>query len=204
MRLFFGATLPERTKMEIVRAQEILGPLIPSARFEGIDKLHITLLFVGDFPENEAPRLFESAEEELKKHPAKSPSTEIVGVDFFPNERVRRGVWLACEDDGSLAAFADALKVAARRFGVVPEARIFKSHITIARFRETIDRQRETSGNRGHPRGGDVQGVGDLQKLMGKGKLSFERFFPKSVALFESTLKPSGSKYRILHEYSLE
>ncbi len=199
MRIFFGATLPEATKREIVELQEMLRPLVPNARFEGTDKLHITLHFIGDFGQEQVDRLFAGAVQELRIYPAKSPSTEIVGMNYFPNENVRRGIWLDCADDGSLASFAKALMIATSQFGIVPEARAFKPHITIARLRE-----REGGGNAGSGFRGSARAVADLQKFKGQGKLSVERFFPKSVALFESTLKPSGSEYRVLYEYSLE
>ncbi|HQT92707.1 MAG TPA: RNA 2',3'-cyclic phosphodiesterase [Candidatus Kryptobacter bacterium] len=199
MRIFFGATLPEATKREIVELQEMLRPLVPNARFEGTDKLHITLHFIGDFRQEQVGHLFSGAVQELRNYPAKSPSTEIVGMNYFPNEEVRRGIWLDCADDGSLASFASALVIASAKFGIIPEARAFKPHITIARLRERGEPR--TAGS-GFP--GSARAAADLQKFKGQGKLSVERFFPKSVALFESILKPSGSEYRVLYEYSLE
>ncbi len=204
MRIFFGATLPDATKREITEIQETLRPNIPTARFEGVDKLHITLQFIGDFSERELDRLFASAVEQLGHCTHKSPATDITGISYFPDERVRRGIWLDCRDDGSLATFANALKTASWEFGIVPESRAFKPHITIARLREAVDKQRRTYGVYGRPGRAESRSTADLQKLVGESKLSVERFFPTSVALFESTLKPSGSQYRILQEYSLE
>ena len=177
----------------------MLRPLVPNARFEGRNKLHVTLHFIGDFPQEQVDQLFSAAVRELQNYPAKSPATEIVGMNYFPNEKVRRGIWLDCADDGTLATFATALVVASSEFGLVPEARAFKPHITIARLRE-----RGGPGTAGSGFPGSARAVADLQKFKGQGKLSVERFFPKSVALFESTLKPSGSEYRVLYEYSLE
>ncbi len=204
MRIFFGATLPEQTKREISDLQQILRPRLTNARFETEDKLHITLVFIGDFDGEKVDRLFSSTADELEKHSRISPSTEIIGMKFFPNEKIRRGIWLDCYDDGSLSSFADSIKTAVRKFGVEPEARAFKAHITIARIRGTDERRdthyRLRRDSPAHEPGGNA----DLQKLAGEGKLPVRRFFPSSVALFESTLKPSGSEYRILREYSLE
>jgi 2'-5' RNA ligase len=68
----------------------------------------------------------------------------------------------------------------------VPEVRHFKVHITIARLKE-----QSSSANL------------DLKKFESEGKLRIERFFPMSVALFESLLKSSGSEYKILSQISL-
>ncbi len=204
MRLFFGATLPDQTKNEIVSVQEILRPRLPNAKFEGSEKLHITLQFIGDFRQDFVDRLFASALEELRNCPDQSPATEVVAMNYFPNEKTKRGIWLDCQDDGSLAVFANALRTASAKFGIVPESRAFKPHITIARLRETFERRSVASGFRGSTRIAESRASEDLQKFVGEGKLSVERFFPRGIALFESTLKSSGSEYRILNEYLLE
>jgi 2'-5' RNA ligase len=204
MRIFFGATLPEITKDEIAELVSSLRLSLRNARFEGRDKLHITFQFIGDFSADRAGELFESASSGLAKLPPMASVTEIVGLSYFPNNRVRRGVWLECRDDGTLARVSQVIKEASSSYGIAPDAREFKPHITIARMSQPFDAR----GRRGDTRGAfDRSGPmfpEDLQKLLGGGKLSVDRFFPKSVALFESTLKPSGSEYRILYEYSLE
>ncbi len=204
MRIFFGATIPEIIKDEITEMTNSLRQSLRSARFEGKDKLHITLQFIGDFPADRARELFDSAAAGLVELPARAALTEITGIDYFPNDRVRRGIWLECRDDGSLARLAESIKKTSSVYGVVPETRDFKSHITIARMPQHAGgKERGGVTRSGIGRGGPAFPE-DLQKLTGGGKLSVERFFPKSVALFESTLKPSGSEYKILYEYSLE
>lgn len=204
MRIFFGATLPENTKEEIAELASSLLPSLRNARFEGRDKLHVTLQFIGDFPSARTRELFDSAAAQLAKLPARASITEITGINYFPNKRVRRGIWLDCRDNGMLVRFHEAIKEASITYGIVPEARGFKSHITIARISQRFDsRERRDDSRRGYDSGRSMFPE-DLQKLIGGGKLSMERFFPKSVALFESTLKPSGSEYKILYEYSLE
>lgn len=204
MRIFFGATLPDETKREIAEVQELLNDEVHDAKLEGEEKLHITLQFIGDFRQDRVEELFEAAAAELKNRKARSPLTEIVGISYFPNMKVRRGIWLDCRDDGSLAVFSDAVKSASSQYGVVPEDREFKPHITVARIHRKEVRRGSPYESRRTYREGDRQRPEDLQKFMRDGKLSVEQFFPRSVALFESTLKPSGSEYRILQEYSLE
>ncbi len=199
MRIFFGATLPEATKAEITKLQKELRSSITEARIEGKDKLHITLQFIGDFESKNIERLYSSVVGELEKSSFKSSQVEIVGMNYFPNEKVRRGIWLDCEDDGTLASIADSIKSVTKEFGIIPESRAFKSHITIARLKGG---ERQRGGGNYFSTGS----FGDLQKFAGQGKLFLERFFPKSVALFESTLNPdrSGSEYKILFEYPLQ
>ncbi len=190
MRIFFGATLPEETKMEIQEIQEEIHSSIPDIRIESADKLHITLQFIGDFAPAKIASLSSSVGEEMEKSSYKSPVTEINGMNYFPNEKIRRGIWIDCRDDGTLAAIAESIKSVTGQFGVAAETRAFKPHITIARLRGGKDERSQKN-------------YLDLQKLWGNGKLSVERFFPKSVALFESILKSSGSEYKILSDIPL-
>ncbi len=204
MRIFFGATLPEETKEQILGVQRMLRAEIPGARFEGKDKLHITLQFIGDFPPASVKPLHVSAVNRLSSVSRMSLPIAITGMNYFPGRKVRRGIWLDCVDDGTLALLSDAVKSASAEFGVVPEEGEFKAHITIARLAHHPNaRHSGEEFSRSLPDRGRTLPE-DLQKFMGGGKLSVERFYPTSVALFESTLKPSGSEYKILHEYSLE
>jgi len=191
MRIFFGATLPEETKAKIAELQASLHSLMLNARIEKRDKLHITLQFIGDFDERQVDDLYSSALREVNPSTLKSSVVSIVDLDFFPNEKVKRGIWLGCSDDGTLAAVSRRIGTAMRQHGVVPETRAFRPHITIARFGRDSRENREISRI-------------DLQKLIADGKLSAEQFFPTTVALFQSTLSSSGSEYRILHEFPLE
>ncbi len=189
MRIFFGATLPESTKTQIEKIQEELHGSSSDARIEAKNKLHITLQFIGDFDPGKVKNLFSSVVHEIERSSLKASNIEVSGVTYFPNEKVRRGIWVDCQDDGTLAAIASSIQSVTSEFGIVPEKRVFKAHITIARF--------HGEGKRGR------SDYLDLQKLWSDGKLSIERFFPRSIALFESTLKSSGSEYKILWDIPL-
>ncbi|MFZ1082925.1 MAG: RNA 2',3'-cyclic phosphodiesterase [Candidatus Kryptoniota bacterium] len=186
MRIFFGATIPENTKKQIVKIQEQLRSSIYDARFESEDKLHITLQFIGDFEPEKSSDLFSAVAGEIEKLSFKFSAVEIAGINFFPNEKIRRGIWLDCKDDGTLGEIAEAIKSVTKTFSIVPEVRQFNAHITIARLKE---RSNAT--------------YIDLKKFEREAKLQIEKFFPMSVALFESMLKSSDSEYKILSQISL-
>jgi 2'-5' RNA ligase len=196
MRLFFGATIPEKTKTQIEKIQEEIRSSFENVRIEGADKLHITLQFIGDFPEDplddrkNVETLFSGVDEEIKRRAFKSSAAEAIGMNYFPGKNLARGIWIDCRDDGTLGAIAESVKAVTAQFGVVAEGRAFVPHITVARFH---GESRRRSG----------ENYVDLQKLWSNGKLSIERFFPQSVALFESILKSSGSEYRVLSEIGL-
>jgi 2'-5' RNA ligase len=192
LRIFFGATIPEITKLQIKEVQREFRELtevqnLPDLdiRFESEDKLHITLQFIGDFESSKVQGLFSSIGAEIEKSLISFSEVEVSGLDFFPGWKTRRGVWLECKDDGTLGRISGIIKSVTKRFGVASEERPFKAHITIARMK-----------------GRDASRI-DLNRVKVRSKLKIDKFFPTSVALFESTLKTSGSEYRILSRISL-
>ena len=194
MRLFFGATLPHETKIQISKIQNEICNSINGAKIEGVDKLHITLQFIGEFDSEKVEELASSVKRDLEGRALKSPLIQATDLSYFPNKKIRRGIWIDCRDDGTLAVVADSIKSVTRELGVTPEKRLFTPHITVARI------SGERRGGRRESSFAELKPAGGLQKLWNDGKLSIEKFFPTSVALFESKLKSSGSEYRILSE----
>jgi len=190
MRIFFGATLSPDLISEIDSMQKVLKGNIPDARLERPEKLHITLHFIGEFPDGAVDELFRKASESLSSVGLVSAETTIVGMNFFPGERIKRGIWLDCVDNGTLEIFAGKLKKDSESYGVIPEERSYRPHITIARLKHYRERKEKPF---------------DLQKFSTETKLIGQRFFPQSVALFESILNPgsAGSQYRILRQLNL-
>ncbi len=191
MRLFWGATLPVPTKNQIRKAQVELSQIFANLRIEGVDKLHITLQFMGDLSSDRVDELLKSVRGTIVAGSFNWQSVENKGISFFPNEKISRGIWIDCRDGGTLAAIAESIKSVTADFGIISERREFVPHITIGRFGRNRIRQ-------------DFKNGVDLQKLWSQGKLTIGEFFPVSVALFESKLKPSGSEYKIVSEISLE
>ncbi len=140
--------------------------------------------------------LFAAVGKNLEAAKVISSPTLIRGAHYFPNPSVKRGIWLDAEDDGMLASIAHEIKKVTSKFGIVPESRPYVPHVTIARIKSHGAASGDVRlGNDRFP---------DLQKLWMKTKFSVQQFFPTSVVLFQSTLSPGGSSYRILNEFMLQ
>ncbi|HEY9166326.1 MAG TPA: RNA 2',3'-cyclic phosphodiesterase [Candidatus Kryptonia bacterium] len=191
MRIFFGATIPDQIKSKIGELQNELFAFEPGARLESKSKLHITLQFIGEFGKDGLEELFASARNDLNKSSVGFSPVRLAGMNYFPNEKMKRGIWIDCSDDGSLSKIARTIELSSAKYGVTPEQRGYKPHITLARLKEYRGRKESSI---------------DLQKFWSESKLGVERFVPRSVALFESFMNPdrSGSEYRILHEFPLQ
>jgi len=181
MRLFTGLDLPS----EVAGALDILlERLRPTARIKWSPpaNLHITIRFIGAWPEERLPNLL-SALGGLPSHPP--IPIHIRQVGFFPNPHAPRIFWAGVEAAPGLAALASETDLALQPLGLKPEGRPFNPHLTLARIKETVPLQqlRET--------------ISALPSL-DFGSFSADRFF-----LYQSQPGRVGSVYTKLAEFPL-
>ncbi|KHG66596.1 2'-5' RNA ligase [Thermus sp. 2.9] len=134
MRLFYAVFLPEDVRRALVEAQGKVS------RYKGWKEvaphqLHLTLLFLGERPEEELEDLV-ALGHRLGRRQAPFPA-RIRGTGYFPNEGTPR-VWFAKAEGEGFSLLAEALRAgvvealgeeALRAGGDKP----FKPHITLAR-----------------------------------------------------------------------
>lgn len=97
MRFFIALEIPEQSKDELEQVQKRIQELVPAFKPSFPDKLHLTIAFVGDEPEN----LRESLAEVIKH------SVEGVGpfsvtpayIDGFPHLHMARVLWIGVKGD---------------------------------------------------------------------------------------------------------
>jgi RNA 2',3'-cyclic 3'-phosphodiesterase len=181
MRLFTGFDLPPA----VVRTLEaLLDRLRPAARvkWSPLANLHVTIRFIGEWPEHRLPDL-QRALGALPKHPP--IPIHVRNLGFFPNPHSPRVLWAGVEASPDLAALASETDRVLERLDLKPEGRPFSPHLTLARIKEPVPLQklRET--------------VAALPSL-DFGSFSADRFF-----LYRSRLGPAGSVYTKLAEFPL-
>lgn len=102
MRLFTGVDLPEEVRE---RLERLLMHLRPTAhlKWSPVYNLHVTLKFIGEYPEEKLPEL----EAALHSVPPRAPvRAEVKGLGWFPNPHHPRVFWVAVHAGGELAALA--------------------------------------------------------------------------------------------------
>jgi 2'-5' RNA ligase len=177
MRVFVAIPVPEGLQREMLAWEEKYRAL-PVRWLKG-KNLHVTLVppweeRPGDVPETLAR--MRSAAGGLREPIPLSFSR----VRFGPDPRRPRLIWAEGETSPALAALSQALH---RELGITPEARAFRPHLTLARFRP----ERLAS----FP-------VRELDEPVSW------RAEARSVALMESHLLRGGAEYEILGEASRE
>ena len=180
MRLFFAIELPEDVQALLDEATTSLRAEAPELAWIDREKRHLTLKFLGDVADDALPRLAEAADCAAAKHGPLEMSVHEIGA--FPNFRRARVVWIGVEQERRLELLHHDLELACERAGFEVEGRPFRPHITLARVRDPLPADRMKAFTR------------VARSVRVRATVPVER-----ITLFESTLAPSGARYRRLH-----
>jgi RNA 2',3'-cyclic 3'-phosphodiesterase len=131
MRLFTGVDLSDEVRE---RLERLLVHLRPAAhlKWSPVYNLHITLKFIGEWPEARLPEL----EAALRTVPLRAPmNIDVRGLGWFPNAHSPRVFWVAVHSD-HLEALARDTEAALEPLGIAKENRAFTAHLTLARIKD--------------------------------------------------------------------
>ena len=144
------------------------------------EKQHLTLKFFGDVEAESVGPIAEAMDRVARGHRPVAMSVREVGA--FPNFRRARVVWIGVEHEARLELLHHDLEMACEQAGFEVEGRPFRPHITLARVRSPIpvDRARQVARMARSVRVAAAEVV-------------------DRITLMESTLAPSGARYRHLH-----
>jgi 2'-5' RNA ligase len=132
MRLFCGIDLAEDVRE---RLERLLMHLRPAAhlKWSPVYNLHITLKFIGEWPEEKLPQLADTLYSLPKRDPI---PLEVRGLGWFPNPKNPRVFWAGVHDGAALTALASDIETALDRLGIAKETRPFSAHLTLARIKD--------------------------------------------------------------------
>jgi RNA 2',3'-cyclic 3'-phosphodiesterase len=184
MRLFVAIS---PTAEVVGRIEAALGALrlsAPSARWVKAGGVHITLAFLGERAEADAPRIAEALSKAAAGH---APfELRFRGGGSFGRPSRPRVVWAGCEGDlEALSALHRDVSAALTPCGYVPEERDFNAHLTLGRAKE---------------QGGDHRLAACARSLE---TADFGGSRIEEVTLYESRLSAAGAEYRAVHRARL-
>jgi RNA 2',3'-cyclic 3'-phosphodiesterase len=173
IRTFIALELPQEIKAYLGEIISGLRQKNKSVKWVQDEGLHITLKFLGSIDEGLVPSLSRELDAIAASFPAAHVSLSRLGA--FPDTRRPRVVWAGLSGDTAiLADIAAIVDKMCTSFGMEPEKRPFRAHITIGRLK--------------------IPTVVDLaQEIREKG------FTIKNLMLYKSELTPSGARYSVLH-----
>lgn len=188
MRLFVAVELPETVRAGAAEASARLRSILARAHsrsrmtWVAPDRLHLTLLFLGEVAEEVATHMAERFAPPLPM----APFTLRLGhAGVFPPSGRPRVAWLAVEEGaGQLSTLHDSI---VDRFDGLPwtrEERPFAAHLTLARFRDP-----------GTP--AERRAISEAPAVpIPSGEVDH-------VTLFQSRLSPRGPDYTVLARATL-
>ena len=180
MRLFTGLDLPSDV---IQNLESLLVRLRPAARvnWSPVANLHITTKFIGEWPDEKLNVLTTA----LGGLPTRPPiAVHLHKLGFFPNPRAPRNFWCGIEAPGLAELVADT-ETALSEAGIPEEKRTYSPHLTMARIKDRVNLQPLREAIAALP------------------SLDFGRFTADRFFLYRSQLRPTGSVYTKLAEFSL-
>jgi len=125
-RLFF-ALWPDNRQRD--RLRDVINSVAKTVEGKAVDRRnwHITLVFIGEFPENRVPYLIERAAQ-IKVEPFRLSFDRL---EFWPRPKVAS--LCAATVPPELQAIVEALNRVLLDLGLKPEDRTYRPHITVAR-----------------------------------------------------------------------
>lgn len=169
-----------------------LKRLVPDVKWVPAESLHVTLKFIGEFPEDKLAEL----RQQLATVGGQSFNLAFRSAGFF-QPRSPRVFWVGIEAGQELAALAHAVDQATAKLGVPKEERDFTPHLTLARTGS--GRPQGVREDRQKPKMYELKARVEAMPEPEFGTMTAREFF-----LYQSKTLPTGAQYTKLERFRLE
>ena len=180
IRSFLAFELPAPMKAVLERSLETMKKICPDIRWMKVDKIHITVVFLGNVPEEGLGFISDAAGTVCARH--EPFNLALKGVGVFGPPRRPRVIWAGLDGDiQRMAGFQRELLKALEPAGIRYDGRPFKPHLTLGRFRDT------------HRPGAGLKGLLEMHADIRSDDCRFDE-----LVLFKSDLTPREAIYTVL------
>lgn len=132
MRYFIALEIPEESVQEIAQVQQGLKQIFPQVRLTDPQKLHLTIAFIGEQPDDLKPSLIEVLEKAVTEIPPFSVTPAF--IDGFPNLHHAHIFWLGIKGDiDKLMVLRERVKDGLINLGLESDDRRYVPHIAIGK-----------------------------------------------------------------------
>lgn len=176
IRTFIAIDLPPGVREKIETFERELKKADAAVSWVKPDRIHLTLKFLGDVPEERVPEIQAALEDVARASHAFR--LKAAGCGAFPTLKQMRVVWTGIKgDQEALAKLARRVEEAMSPLGFEPEDRPFRPHLTLGRVK-------------GKSRLRVLQ-----EMLLENQGFEAEDFDVAEVVLYKSDLRPDGARY---------
>jgi len=194
MRLFIALDLDDAIRERIVRFLEGVRGFAPEARWVRPESLHVTLKFVGQWPDDKLAEM----QQGLKNIRSERFELNVSDYGFFPTAKAPRVFWIGIQAGPQLAALAAAIDAQTASLGVAREEHPFSPHLTLARRVGGSGSPRKNKDDHPNPTFARLK-----ERLGAMSKLDFGSMTARQFFLYQSELSPHGSQYTKLSAFPL-
>lgn len=181
IRLFVALIFKEELLNEIVDFRESIYPNNNKAKWEGKDKLHLTLKFLGDVAEENIHEINKILESILKNHDEIVINISKFGI--IKKLSTPKILWMGIQQNTSIVNLFNDINDGLSYIGFEKERRRFRPHITLIR----------------------LKGNEDISKLevLKNTTININSSLADEVALIKSDLLTTGSVYTKIKSFKL-
>jgi RNA 2',3'-cyclic 3'-phosphodiesterase len=183
MRLFIAIGLPEDWKQILAQPEASIGWLGRGVKWVEPRGMHLTLKFLGEV---EPPQLTDITDGIRDACTGISQfSMNIHGTGAFPNAKRPRVYWAGLVAPSGLLELQKRIENAMQDLGFAAEEHPFRPHLTLARIKESVGKDRMTDA---------------LLNF----RLESEPIIVSEVLLMQSHLSPGGARYEAIGRFPLD
>lgn len=179
IRLFLALNIPEEIKSRLIEIRDSVAGL--NYNWEKKEKLHLTIKFIGDFPETDLNYL--GKELDFIKD-FSSVKCSINKFGFFFKDNKPSILWAGMEVDKGIIKIVDEVNSFFERYFISKDKRKFNPHLTLLRIKNN-------PGN-------------DFVNKFKNYTFNSINFIADSITLYKSELHSDGSKYFEIKNYKLK
>jgi RNA 2',3'-cyclic 3'-phosphodiesterase len=191
MRLFVALDIDDGIRQRLAEYMVGVKRLVPDVKWVPAESLHVTLKFIGEFPEQKLNELKQQLVM-IGGHPF---NLSFRSAGFF-QPRSPRVFWVGIEAGHELAALAHAVDQATAKLGVPKEERAFTPHLTLARTGS--GRPQGAREDRNKPKMYELKARVEAMPAPEFGTMTAREFF-----LYQSKTLPQGAQYTKLERFAL-
>ncbi len=185
MRFFIALEIPEENLPQFQSIQQSLHTLIPQVKITDLDKIHLTLAFIGEQQDSLKDKLVAVIKDATENMPVFEVTPAY--IDGFPDIHHPQVLWVGVKGDiDKILLIREGIKDGLKTLSLPVDERRFTPHITIAKFNNGFDISRELEV--------------EIEKIMA---ISFDPIKISSIKLFESEPNEGFHKHNTLAEVKL-
>jgi len=179
VRLFAALEIPKDILEQLIEIRKSLYD-DKKIKWEGIDKLHITIKFFGDVFENQIEQINKNLNY-ITKNYLRIPGA-FTNFGLFYRNNHPAILWAGIEATQEIVSLHKKINNSMYKLGFKKEVRNFKPHLTLLR----------------------LKGKEDISKIykFKNYKIDINNFYFRSIKLFKSELTRAGSIYSVIDEFT--